>query len=131
MVFKIKNIIALVFAIISIICSITIIRSLIWGKPDKISAEWQSQLLFLSIGIVIILCSGFLSFGIFYLKKWSFYLYNFMLAIWIIFLILLFSSSSIKSFENNIYENIIGILLLFIVPILIDFYFFSLKKHLK
>jgi hypothetical protein len=125
---KLKNIIAYLFLILSLGSMAAIINHYCTGVNDKISAEWQSQLLFSLGGVFFTISSGAFGCGLLFSKRWSFYLYSCMLTIWLILILKFLFDTSTESLTKSWLENLFGIIAFILLPISIEVYLIKIKE---
>lgn len=124
---KIKNMIGYLFAALAVVFFATCLYNLLIGKPDKISVEWQSHIMFASIGFAIIICLALLAFGILKSKRWVFYFHSVILVLWFAFWIY-FLLSSQSQWEGHWFENSLAILVISCFPLGVEFFLFKIKN---
>ncbi len=98
------------------------------GRPDKISLEWPTNLLFNLIGVLIIMTCAALSYGFLTSKEWVVPLYGISLALWILFVTSLIMTTPIKSVLRHWIVNSCFVIFFLGVPISVAVHLFKSKR---
>jgi len=114
---SLTKIAALFFAFFAFIGTLSMALNVIYRIPDKISVEWQSNLLFNLVGALAIITSTCLSYGLMKLKKWVLYLYNTLLGLWLLFFFFLVTNSSQSALVDNWLQTLLCLMLFIGIPI--------------